>query len=139
MEGGGDLLPRSGRALLSVRNADKKRVLGVALELSAQNFELVATGGTCNVIQEEGIACIRVNKVAEGRPHIVDMIKNDEFKLIINTTDGKKAIADSSAIRRAALRHKVTYTTTMSGGEAICLALKESDSTNVVRLQDLHK
>ena len=66
------------------------------------------------------------------------MIKNDEFDLIINTTDGKKAIEDSAEIRRAALRHKVSYTTTMSGGEAICLALKESDSTNVIRLQDLH-
>ncbi|MCB1752767.1 MAG: carbamoyl-phosphate synthase large subunit [Gammaproteobacteria bacterium] len=139
MEGAGDLLPRSGRALLSVRDADKKRILGVARELSQRKFELVATGGTCNVIQAAGIACTRVNKVAEGRPHIVDMIKNDEFELIVNTTDGKKAIEDSAAIRRAALRHKVTYTTTMSGGEAICLALKESDSCNVIRLQDLHK
>jgi carbamoyl-phosphate synthase large subunit len=76
--------------------------------------------------------------VAEGRPHIVDMIKNDEFRLIINTTEGKKAIADSAAIRRAALQHKVSYTTTMSGGEAICLALKQADSTHVNRLQDLH-
>jgi len=138
MEGAGDLLPRSGKALLSVRDVDKERIVEVARELSSRNFELAATGGTCNVIQAEGIACTRVNKVAEGRPHIVDMIKNDEFNLIINTTDGKKAIEDSAAIRRAALRHKVSYTTTMSGGEAICLALKESDSTNVIRLQDLH-
>ena len=138
MEGAGDLLPRTGKALLSVRDADKKRVVEVARELRRSNFELVATGGTCNVIQAGGIACTRANKVAEGRPHIVDMIKNDEFDLIINTTDGKKAIEDSAEIRRAALRHKVSYTTTMSGGEAICLALKESDSTNVIRLQDLH-
>ncbi|MCB1871337.1 MAG: carbamoyl-phosphate synthase large subunit [Chromatiaceae bacterium] len=138
MEGAGDLLPRSGKALLSVRDADKKRIVKVARELSEHEFELLATGGTCNVIRAAGIACTRVNKVAEGRPHIVDMIKNDEFELIINTTDGKKAIEDSAAIRRAALRHKVTYTTTISGGEAICLALKESDSSNVIRLQDLH-
>jgi len=138
MEGAGDLLPRSGKALLSVRDADKKRIVAVARELSRHNFELVATGGTCNVVQAAGIACKRANKVAEGRPHIVDMIKNDEFELIINTTDGKKAIEDSAAIRRAALRHKVTYTTTMSGGEAICLALNESDSSNVMKLQDLH-
>ncbi|MCP5417069.1 MAG: carbamoyl-phosphate synthase large subunit [Chromatiaceae bacterium] len=138
LEGAGDLLPRFGKALVSVRDADKRRVVAVARDLSRFNFELVATGGTCNVIQAAGIPCKRVNKVAEGRPHVVDMIKNDEFDLIINTTDGKKAVEDSSEIRRAALRHKVTYTTTMSGGEAICLALKESDSINVIRLQDLH-
>ncbi len=138
MEGAGDLLPRSGRALLSVREQDKKRIISVARDLNQLGFQLFATGGTCKVIQEQGIACERVNKVAEGRPHIVDMIKNDEFRLIINTTEGKKAIADSAAIRRSALQHKVTYTTTMSGGEAICLALKQADSTNVNRLQDLH-
>ncbi|MCW8881759.1 MAG: carbamoyl-phosphate synthase large subunit [Sedimenticola sp.] len=138
MEGAGDLLPRSGRALLSVREQDKKRILSVAKDLNELGFQLYATGGTCKVIQEQGIACERVNKVAEGRPHIVDMIKNDEFSMIINTTEGKKAIADSAAIRRAALQHKVTYTTTMSGGEAFCLALKQADSTNVNRLQDLH-
>ncbi len=138
MEGGGDLLPRSGRAFLSVRETDKRRVVAVARDLREQGFDLFATGGTCEAILEEGIECTRVNKVAEGRPHIVDMIKNDEFKLIINTTEGKKAIADSAAIRRAALQHKVTYTTTMSGGEAICLALKQADSSQVNRLQDLH-
>ncbi|TVO71230.1 carbamoyl-phosphate synthase large subunit [Sedimenticola selenatireducens] len=138
MEGGGDLLPRSGRALLSVREQDKKRVVSVARDLSEIGFQLYATGGTWKVIVENGIECERVNKVAEGRPHIVDMIKNDEFRMIINTTEGKKAIADSAAIRRAALQHKVTYTTTMSGGEAFCLALKQADSTNVNRLQDLH-
>ncbi|MCB1857778.1 MAG: carbamoyl-phosphate synthase large subunit [Gammaproteobacteria bacterium] len=139
LEGAGDLLPRAGRALLSVREADQKRVVAVARELHEQNFELVATSGTCRVITREGIPCTRVNKVLEGRPHVVDMIKNDEFDLIINTTEGKKAIEDSAEIRRAALRHKVTYTTTMSGGEAICLALKQSDTTCVRRLQDLHR
>ncbi len=138
MEGGGDLLPRSGRALLSVREQDKVRIVAVARDLSQLGFQLYATGGTCKVLTEQGIECNRVNKVAEGRPHIVDMIKNDEFSLIINTTEGKKAIADSAAIRRAALQHKVTYTTTMSGGEAMCLALKQADSTHVNRLQDLH-
>ncbi|MCB1758677.1 MAG: carbamoyl-phosphate synthase large subunit, partial [Gammaproteobacteria bacterium] len=138
MEGAGDLLPRSGRALLSVREADRRRVVEVARQLSERGFELAATAGTCKVINAEGIDCVRVNKVSEGRPHIVDMIKNDEFDLIVNTTEGKKSIEDSAEIRRAALRHKVTYTTTMSGGEAICLALKEADSSNVRRLQDLH-
>ncbi len=139
LEGAGDLLPRSGRALLSVREEDQQRVIKVAKELREQNFELVATSGTCRVIQSEGIECTRVNKVFEGRPHVVDMIKNDEFDIIVNTTEGKKAIEDSAEIRRAALRHKVTYTTTMSGGEAFCLALRQADTSSVRRLQDLHR
>ncbi|MEJ1297147.1 MAG: carbamoyl-phosphate synthase large subunit [Candidatus Sedimenticola sp. (ex Thyasira tokunagai)] len=138
MEGGGDLLPRSGRALLSVRDSDKGRIVEVARDLNELGFELYATGSTCQAILDAGVGCARVNKVAEGRPHIVDMIKNDEFSLIVNTTEGKKAIADSAAIRHAALRHKVTYTTTMSGGEAFSLALKQADTTQVNRLQDLH-
>ncbi|MES9898608.1 MAG: carbamoyl-phosphate synthase large subunit [Sedimenticola sp.] len=138
MEGGGDLLPRSGRALLSVRDNDKGRIIAVARDLNELGFDLSATGSTCQAILDAGVECARVNKVAEGRPHIVDMIKNDEFSLIINTTEGKKAIADSAAIRHAALRHKVTYTTTMSGGEAFSLALKQADTTQVNRLQDLH-
>ncbi|MES9857382.1 MAG: carbamoyl-phosphate synthase large subunit [Sedimenticola sp.] len=138
MEGGGDLLPRSGRALFSVRDNDKGRIISVARDLKELGFDLYATRSTCQAIIDAGIECARVNKVAEGRPHIVDMIKNDEFSLIINTTAGKKAIADSAAIRHAALRHKVTYTTTMSGGEAFSLALKQADSTQVTRLQDLH-
>ena len=138
LEGAGDLLPRSGCALISVRETDKKRNLAIARNLRDQGFKLYATGGTCQSILDEGIECTPVHKVGEGRPHIVDRIKNDEFSLIINTTEGKKAIEDSAAIRRAALQHKVSYTTTMSGGEAICLALKQADSTNVIRLQDLH-
>ena len=138
LEGGGDSLPRSGKALLSVRDADKRRIINVACNLSEFGFELYATGGTCQVLSEAGINCVRVNKVAEGRPHIVDMIKNDGFNLIINTTEGKKAIEDSAEIRRTALQHKVSYTTTMSGGEAICLSLQQADSSSVTRLQDLH-
>ena len=139
LEGGGSTLPRGGKALISVRDADKKRAVGVARDLEKLGFQLYATGATCREILDGGVACERANKVAEGRPHIVDMIKNDEFSLIINTTEGKKAIADSSEIRRAALQHKVFYTTTMSGAEATCLALKQEDSVTVNRLQDLHK
>ena len=138
LEGGGDLLPRSGRALLSVRIADQNRAALVARDLKALGFELFATSGTCKAIRAQGVDCERVNKVAEGRPHIVDMIKNDGFELIINTTEGKKAIEDSAEIRRRALQHKVSYTTTMSGGEAICLALRQADTASVNRLQDLH-
>jgi carbamoyl-phosphate synthase large subunit len=139
LEGGGNALPRSGNALLSVREVDKRRVIGVARDLVEIGFKLFATGGTCQSILKQGIECTRVNKVAEGRPHIVDMIKNDEFKLIVNTTEGKKAIADSAAIRQAALRHKVSYTTTLSGAEASCLALKQLDKVSVNRLRDLHR
>ena len=138
LEGGGDLLPRSGRALLSVRIADQNRAALVARDLKALGFELFATSGTCKAIRAQGVDCERVNKVAEGRPHIIDMIKNDGFDLIINTTEGKKAIEDSAEIRRRALQHKVSYSTTMSGGEAICLALRQADTASVNRLQDLH-
>jgi carbamoyl-phosphate synthase large subunit len=85
------------------------------------------------------VACLVVNKVAEGRPHIVDMIKNDEFDLIINTTEGKQAILDSRSIRAAALQHKVSYTTTISGAEAAVLSLRQPDELNVNSLQELHR
>ncbi|MFQ5488924.1 MAG: carbamoyl-phosphate synthase large subunit, partial [Gammaproteobacteria bacterium] len=103
-------LPRGGKAFVSVRDADKKRAVEVARDLVALGFKVLATRGTAGVLEAAGVPCERVNKVAEGRPHIVDMIKNDEISLIINTTEGKQAIADSYAIRREALLHKVTYT-----------------------------
>ena len=137
-EGGSVLLPRRGRALLSVREADRQRVVGVARHLSELGFEISATRGTCRVIGEAGIECREVNKVKEGRPHIVDQIKNDEFSLIINTTEGKQAIIDSASIRRAALQHKVSYTTTISGAEAAVLALQQPDELNVNSLRELH-
>ena len=138
MEGGSVKLPRKGRVMLSVREADKKRVVQVARDLVELGFELVATSGTCTAIADAGIPCRRVNKVYEGRPHSVDMIKNDEFRLIINTTDGKQAIIDSASIRRSALQHKVSYTTTMSGAEAAILALRQPDERNVSSLKELH-
>jgi carbamoyl-phosphate synthase large subunit len=131
-------LPRGGKALLSVRDADKSKLIPVAQDLAQSGFELYATGGTSQAVREAGIPCTRVNKVQEGRPHIVDMIKNGEFSLIVNTTEGKQAIEDSAAIRRAALQHKVSYTTTISGAEATCLALKQLDAVSVNCLQDLH-
>jgi carbamoyl-phosphate synthase large subunit len=138
MEGGSVRLPRGGQALLSVRDADKRRVVQVARDLGELGFVLFATGGTCSAISEAGIACKRVNKVTEGRPHIVDMIKNDEFDLIINTTEGKQAIIDSASIRRSALQHKVSYTTTMSGAEAAVLALRQPDELTVSSLKELY-
>ncbi len=138
VEGGGTALPKSGRALLSVRDADKRRLVGVARSLSELGFELYGTGGTAEAVQAAGVECERINKVAEGRPHIVDMIKNDFFNIIVNTTEGKQAIADSREIRCSALQHKVSYTTTMSGAEAFCLAVKQLDDVAVNSLQELH-
>jgi len=138
LDAAGATLPQKGTALLSVREADKLRIVGVARALNELGFDLAATRGTAKIVREAGIDCVYVNKVTEGRPHIVDMIKNDEFSLIVNTTEGKKAIEDSSSIRSAALQHKVSYTTTITGAEATCMALKELDSVEVNRLQNLH-
>ena len=138
-EGAGTLLPRrGGKALLSVRAADRARLIRVARDLVGFGFKLYGTHGTARALEEAGLECIGVNKVAEGRPHVVDMIKNGEVNFIVNTTEGAQAIADSAAIRRAALQHKVSYTTTISGAEATCLALKQLDILSVNRLQDLY-
>ncbi|AUB83402.1 carbamoyl-phosphate synthase large subunit [Candidatus Thiodictyon syntrophicum] len=137
-EGAGTLLPAKGKAMLSVRTADRPRLIRVARDLLALGFSLYATRGTAISVHEAGLPCVIVNKVMEGRPHVVDMIKNREVSFIVNTTEGAQAIADSSAIRRAALQHKVSYTTTIAGAEATCLALKQLDILSVNRLQDLH-
>ncbi|ROR32083.1 carbamoyl-phosphate synthase large subunit [Inmirania thermothiophila] len=134
----GQRLPRGGRALLSVRDADKPGAVECARMLAACGFELYATAGTAAALQAAGLAVTRVNKVKEGRPHIVDMLKNDEVSLIINTTEGRQAIADSYEIRRTALQHKVAYTTTLAGARAICVAIAEEGGGDVYRLQDLH-
>ncbi len=136
--GAGSQLPRSGRVFISVRDADRGRVGQLARDFVELGFEVFATRGTAAVIEAAGVPVQRVNKVAEGRPHIVDMIKNDEISFIINTTEGKQAIADSYAIRRNALQHKVSYTTTLAGGFATALALRNEDRGSVYRLQDLH-
>ena len=102
-------------------------------------FEVLATDGTAQTLKEAGIACRRVNKVREGRPHIVDMIKNDEIDLIVNTTEGKQAVRESNSIRREAVHRRVTYYTTLAAGLATCEALDHVDDVEVNRLQDLHK
>ncbi len=137
--GAGVDMPRSGRAFISVRDADKVHLVGVGKDLVEIGFELCATRGTAKILEEAGVPCKRVNKVAEGQPHIVDMIKNDEIDLIINTVEGRQASTDSYMIRRQALQHKVNYTTTMSGARATCMALKHNVDHGVNRLQDLHK
>ncbi len=134
----GETLPKSGRAFLSVRDADKAALAEVARQLIDMKFELVATRGTAKVLADIGIEVAIVNKVVEGRPHIVDMLKNDEISYILNTTEGKQAIADSASIRRSALQHKVYYSTTMAAANAFCQALAYGSEKKVRRLQDLH-
>ncbi|MBS1203069.1 MAG: carB, partial [Chromatiaceae bacterium] len=137
-EGAGTLLPAKGKAMLSVRTADRARLVQVARNLLELGFSLYGTQGTARAVRDAGLPCVPVNKVMEGRPHIVDMIKNGEVSFIVNTTEGAQAIADSAEIRRAALQHKVSYTTTIAGAEATCLALKQLDILSVNRLQNLH-
>jgi carbamoyl-phosphate synthase large subunit len=132
-------LPRTGRAFISVRDSDKAAVVDIARNLTELGFELVGTRGTARALEAAGIPCATVNKVAEGRPHIVDQIKNDEIDFIVNTTESRNTQADSNAMRVQALRHKVTYTTTLAGARATLLALRNSDNSEVNRLQDLHK
>jgi len=136
--GAGEALPEKGTAFISVREVDKPAAIEVARMLIERGFNLVATRGTAKVIADAGLDVKVVNKVLEGRPHIVDMIKNDEVALIVNTTEGKQAIRDSFAIRRSALQHRVFYTTTITAAHAVCQALGISGEPTVRRLQDLH-
>ena len=136
--GAGETLPESGTAFISVRDADKGEVVRLANDLVDVGFSLIATGGTAKVLSDAGISVEKINKVREGRPHIVDAIKNGQVDLIVNTTEGRKAIADSAQIRQSALQKKVTYATTLTGGEAFCRAIRFGSERKVRRLQDLH-
>jgi carbamoyl-phosphate synthase large subunit len=131
-------VPPPGKAFVSVRDPDKERLLPVAKALIARGFGLVATSGTAAFLAEQGLPCERVNKVLEGRPHVVDLIKNREIVYIVNTTEGKQAIADSFSIRREALQHKVTYSTTISGARALLHSLDWRGKGEVLSLQELH-
>ena len=124
------------KAFVSVRDSDKMSISEIAKRLVDLGFEVYATAGTARVIEAAAIPCQQVNKVAEGRPHIVDMIKNDEIDFIVNTTDSKQAMADSFIIRNSALVHDVSYTTTIAGAKATCLAMKYEDRQTVTRIQD---
>ncbi|NOZ10174.1 MAG: carbamoyl-phosphate synthase large subunit [Gammaproteobacteria bacterium] len=135
----GSAIPHLGRAFISVRDRDQQGVVDVARYLKEQGFELLATRGTATVLQGEGLQVKMVNKVTQGRPHIVDMIKNDEVDMIINTTEGKQSLADSYTIRREALLHKVTYYTTLAAARAACEAHAQIGQVGVRKLQDLHQ
>ncbi|NGX16395.1 carbamoyl-phosphate synthase large subunit [Wenzhouxiangella sp. XN24] len=134
----GVVLPLGGTALISVRDEDKNGAIDLARILVDRGFEIVATAGTARALEEAGVPCRAVLKVREGRPHIVDMIKNGEISLVVNTTDNRQAIRESHSIRREAVHRKVTYYTTISAAKATCVALDHLDATDVNRLQDLH-
>ena len=136
--GAGDKLPAGGKAFLSVKPSDRPHVGRVGRTLVELGFKLVATRGTAGCLREAGVDCEIVNKVTEGRPDITDLLRNDAIDLIVNSTEGRQAIADSAAIRRLALRHKVCYTTTLSGGEAFCEAIRVGPVDKVRTLQDMH-
>jgi carbamoyl-phosphate synthase large subunit len=132
-------LPAGGRAFISVRDGDKHAAVHVARDLVELGFSLVATRGTAKVIKSHGIEVTEVNKVAEGRPHIVDMIKNGDVSFIVNTVEETRtAVTDSRSIRTTALARRVTYYTTIAGAKAACAGMKHLEQLEPYRLQDLH-
>lgn len=132
-------LPQGGKAFISVRNEDHQNVVDIAQDLQKLGFELVATKGTARALTDNGLTVKAVNKVAEGRPHVVDMIKNNEIDFIVNVTEDKKAVADSYEIRHSALQNKVTYYTTLAGAKAACIGMAHMQELQVESIQDLHK
>jgi carbamoyl-phosphate synthase large subunit len=138
-EAAGIKAPPKGKVFMSVRDADKDRLLPIAKDVAERGYVVVATSGTAKFLQDNGVACERINKVPEGRPHIVDLIKNGEIVYIVNTTEGKQAIADSFSIRREALQHRVTYSTTIFGASALLNSLDHRGRGDVNALQALHQ
>ncbi len=136
--GAGEIIPKEGSVFLSVRDSDRPFVAELAKEFLDLGFNIIATKGTARHINEAGIKVEIVKKVAEGRPHVVDAMKNGQVDLIVNTTEGKQSILDSSSIRRTALEEKIYCTTTLEGGRAVCSVIRNKDLWSVERLQDLH-
>jgi carbamoyl-phosphate synthase large subunit len=139
LSGSGMTVPAGGTAFVSVREADKPRAAELARLLARRGFRVVATRGTAAALQAAGIEGEAINKVKEGRPHCVDMIKNGEIQFIANTTEGKRSIEESRSIRAAAIQHKVCYFTTMAGAQAAAIAMEHLDKVQVNRLQELHE
>ncbi|MET0408182.1 MAG: carbamoyl phosphate synthase large subunit, partial [Hyphomicrobium sp.] len=135
--GAGQKLPSKGTVFVSVKESDKSRVIAPVRELAAMGFKVIATRGTKRYLEANGIQCDAINKVLEGRPHIVDAIKNGDVHLVFNTTEGSKALSDSKDIRRSALLHHVPYYTTLAGAVAVTRAIKalSSDTLEVAPLQ----
>jgi carbamoyl-phosphate synthase large subunit len=139
--GAGNELPLSGTVFVSVRDADKAGIVAPIRELAHAGFRVVATRGTKRALDAHGIPCEQINKVLEGRPHIVDLMKNGEVSLVFNTTEGAKALADSKDIRRTALLHHIPYYTTLAGALAATHAIKAlaAGTLNVAPLQSYIK
>jgi carbamoyl-phosphate synthase large subunit len=135
--GAGEFIPQHGRAFLSVKDSDKEGIVDLGKQLVDLGFEMVATSGTQRVLVEHGLMCSKVQKVNEGRPDVADLLKNEQIDFIINTTEGRKSIEDSSVIRKLALKNKVFCSTTLAGGEAAIMAIKQGETNIVRRLQDL--
>ncbi len=136
---GGSEVPVSGGVLLSVRDEDKAEAVRIGRHLSSKGFKVWGTGGTARALNDAGVACEAINKVKEGRPHCVDLIKNGEVSLVVNTASGKKSIAESHSIRAAAIAQKVVYFTTVAGAWATCLAMDHTEDFEVTALRDLHQ
>ncbi|RZO94128.1 MAG: carbamoyl-phosphate synthase large subunit [Gammaproteobacteria bacterium] len=136
--GAGEKIPNSGSVFLSVRDSDRPFVGELAKEFHDLGFKIIATKGTARSILERDIPVVVIKKVAEGRPHVVDAMKNSEVNLIVNTTEGRQSILDSASIRRTALEERIYCTTTIEGGKAVCAVLRNKDQWSVERLQDLH-
>ena len=134
----GDELPANGTVFVSVRDGDKHDTVGVSRELHRLGYDIVATRGTARALEVAGVRCRTVNKVLEGRPHIVDMLKNGEIDLIVNTTEGAQAIADSYTIRRTALQYRVPYFTTVAGARALVEAIRAPSTPTVHSMQEIH-
>jgi carbamoyl-phosphate synthase large subunit len=136
--GAGEKIPNTGSVFLSVRHSDRPFVGELAKEFYDLGFNIIATKGTARSISERGTPVEVIKKVAEGRPHVVDAMKNSEVNLIVNTTEGRQSILDSASIRRTALEERIYCTTTIEGGKAVCAVLRNKDQWSVERLQDLH-
>jgi len=135
----GDRLPESGRVFVSVRDADKPAAVAISRDLAALGFQLVATRGTAAALAAAGLTVMPVNKVAEGRPHVVDMIKNGDIQLILNTVEeNRSAVRDSYVIRRAALQARITAYTTLAGARAACTGMRQSRELKAYAVQGLH-
>jgi carbamoyl-phosphate synthase large subunit len=135
----GSPIPQGGRMFISVRDADQKAIVEVARYFGQNGFELLATRGTAAVLADAGVTVKPINKISEGRPHIVDMIMNDEIDVIINTVSDRQSYEDSYAIRRQGLQHKVTHYTTLAAARAAAEAHRHLNELGVSRLQDLHQ
>ncbi len=136
--GAGKAVPKEGRALLSVRHSDKQRVVDLAASLIEAGYQIDATHGTAVVLGEANINPRLVNKVHEGRPHILDRIKNNEYSYIVNTAEGRQAIEDSRQLRRGALAQKLSYTTTLNGAFATVMAMAHDATESVISVQEMH-